>query len=55
MKLRERAIDDLHQMALYEWRQSESMVHRLNRRYRKHVAYLVRVIRRAARRRLRSR
>ena len=51
MKLRERQIDDLHQMALYEYADSAAMVRRLNERYAVYVKYLVNVIRRAGRRR----
>ena len=53
MKARERAIDDLHLLALAEYEDSPAMVRRIQRRYRDHVEYLVRVTRRASRRRRR--
>jgi len=53
MKLPEHAIHTLHQLALAEYDDSPAMVRRINRWYCEHVAYLVRAIRRAARRRVR--
>jgi hypothetical protein len=53
MRLRDSQLDDLHQLALFEWRDSPGMVRRLHRRYREHVRYLVRVIRRAGQRKRR--
>jgi hypothetical protein len=52
MKLKERSIDDLHLLAI-DGCCSAAMIRRLNRRYREHVLYLARVIRRRAGRRRR--
>ena len=50
MKLENRDIDTLHQLALYEFRDRPDMLRRINRRYRAHIRYLVGVIRRASKR-----
>ena len=51
MRLRDWQIDNLHQLALFEWRDSPRMICRLHRRYREHARYLRAAIRRATRRR----
>jgi len=48
MKLWEREVDELHLLALYAFRARPAMLRRINSRYRQHVNYLVRAIRRAS-------
>jgi len=46
-------IDELHQLALWEFKIHPGMLRRINRRYQKHVEYLGLVIRRASRKGIR--